>query len=72
MAKAPRDPNAPKRSRKMKASKVFFMYKGEITEHKVVKSSDEALDIKDTDNAWNYVRFEVPKARKAAPDAPAS
>lgn len=64
MARAPRDPNAPKKPRSVKPSRFFLLFKGEITELKLVKSAEDALDAKDADPTWNMQRLTLPKKVK--------
>lgn len=69
MAKAPKDPNAPKRSRSMKPSRFFLLFKGSISELKLVKSAEDALDMKDQDPTWNMQRLTLPKKVKTTGEA---
>lgn len=64
MAKAPKDPNAPKKPRSIKPSKFFLMYKGSITDMRLVRTADDALELKDADPSWEMKRLVVPKGKK--------
>lgn len=66
MAKAPKDPNAPKKTRSVKPQRFFLLYKGNIDDMQLVRSAEDALDMQDSDKGWNMKRLTLPKGKTPA------
>lgn len=66
MARAPSDPNKPKKKRApQKPRRVFLMYKGpKLEEYKCAASAEDALDMQEQDKEWNMIRLSVPVNKK--------